>query len=138
MSNPVQIIAVGAAAPAWRLPASEVAAAWGRKGGRGQAAACPPDEDVLTLAADAALRALAASGLQTDIVDGLWWGTTRPPFAEGPSHSVLAAAIGLSASRGGTLCSGSAHAGLEAFISAADAVAAGERARCARGRVPTR
>ena len=83
MSNPVQIIAVGAAAPAWRLPATEVAAAWSRKGGRGQAAACPPDEDVLTLAADAALRALTASGLQTDIVDGLWWGTTRPPFAEG-------------------------------------------------------
>ena len=39
--------------------------------------------------------ALAASGLQTDIVDGLWWGTTRPPFAEGPSHAVLAAALGL-------------------------------------------
>jgi hydroxymethylglutaryl-CoA synthase len=125
MTNPVQIIAVGAAAPAWRLPASEVATAWGRKGGRGQAAACPPDEDVLTLAADAALRALNASGLQTDIVDGLWWGTTRAPFAEGPSHAVLAAATGLSAKSGGALCSGSPHAGIEALISAADAVAAG-------------
>lgn len=125
MTNPVQIIAVGGAVPAWRLPASEVAAAWGRKGGRGQAATCPPDEDVLTLAADAALRALAASGLQTDIVDGLWWGTSRPPFAEGPSHSFLAAAIGLSAKSGGTLCSGSAHSGLDALVSAADAVAAG-------------
>jgi len=125
VSNPVQIISVGAAAPAWRLPASDVAAAWGRKGGRGQAAACPPDEDVLTLAADAALRALAASGLQTDIVDGLWWGTTRPPFSEGPSHAILAAAIGLSAKSGGALCSGSAHAGLEALFGAADAVAAG-------------
>lgn len=125
MTNPVQIIAVGAAVPAWRLPATEVAAAWGRKGGRGHAAACPPDEDVLTLAADAALRALAASGLQTDIVDGLWWGTTRPPFAEGPSHAILAAAIGLSAKSGGALCAGSAHAGLEALLGAADAVAAG-------------
>ena len=125
MSNPVQIIAVGAAAPAWRLPGSDVAAAWGRRGGRGQAAACPPDEDVLTLAADAALRALAASGLQTDIVDGLWWGTTRPPFSEGPSHAILAAAIGLSAKSGGALCSASAHAGLEALLGAADAVAAG-------------
>lgn len=125
MTNPVQIIAVGAAAPAWRLPAAEVAAAWGRRTGRGQAAACPPDEDGLTLAADAAKRALAASGLQTDIVDGLWWGTTRPPFAEGPSHAILAAAIGLSAKSAGALCSGSAHAGLEALLGAADAVAAG-------------
>jgi hydroxymethylglutaryl-CoA synthase len=125
VTNPVQIIAVGAAAPAWRLPASEVATAWGRKGGRGQAAVCPADEDVLTLATDAALRALAGSGLQTDIVDGLWWGTSRPPFAEGPSHSFLAAAIGLSAKSGGTLCAGSAHSGIDALISAADAIAAG-------------
>ena len=110
--NPVvQVLAVGAAAPAWRLPASEVAAAWGRSGGKGQAAVCAPDEDVLTLAAEAARRALAASGLQTDIVDGLWWGTTRPPFAEGPSHPVLARAIGLSHRSTGALCSGSPHAG---------------------------
>ncbi|MBM3660155.1 MAG: hypothetical protein FJW95_11750, partial [Actinobacteria bacterium] len=85
----------------------------------------PADEDVLTLAADAALRALAASGLQSDIVDGLWWGTSRPPFAEGPSHAFLAAAIGLSAKSGGALCAGSAHSGIDALISAADAVAAG-------------
>jgi hydroxymethylglutaryl-CoA synthase len=123
--NPgVQLLAVGAAAPAWRLDAADVGAAWSR-GGRGQAAVCAPDEDVLTLAAEAATRALAASGLQTDIVDGLWWGTTRPPFAEGPSHAVLARAIGLSHRSGGALCSGSPHAGMEALLSAADAIGAG-------------
>ena len=53
---------------------------------------CAPDEDVLTLSAEAASRAVAASELENDIIDGLWWGTTRPPFAEGPSHAVLAAA----------------------------------------------
>jgi hydroxymethylglutaryl-CoA synthase len=116
---------VGAAAPAFRLPAAEVAAAWGRRGGRGHAAVCGADEDVLTLAAEAAGRAIAASGLQTDIVDGLWWGTTRPPFAEGPSHAVLAAAIGLSTKSGGALCSGSPHAGMEALLGAADAVGSG-------------
>lgn len=125
MTNPVKLIAVGAAAPAWRLPASEVAAAWGRRGGRGHAAACPPDEDVLTLACDAARRALTAAGLQPDIVDGLWWGTTRPPFAEGPSHAVLSAAIGCSPKTGGALTAGSAHSGIEALVAAADAIAAG-------------
>jgi hydroxymethylglutaryl-CoA synthase len=121
----VQLLAVGAAAPAWRLAASEAAAAWGRKGGKGQSGVCAPDEDVLTLAAEAALRALDFSELQTDIVDGLWWGTSRPPFAEGPSHAVLARAIGLSHRSSGALCSGSPHSGMEALLSAADAVGAG-------------
>ena len=125
MTGGVQLLAVGAATPSWRLPATEVSAAWGRAGGRGQAAVCAPDEDTLTLAAEAAGRALAASGLQTDIVDGLWWGTTRPPFAEGPSHAVLARAVGLSHRSGGALASGSPHAGVEALLSAADAVGAG-------------
>jgi hydroxymethylglutaryl-CoA synthase len=126
MTTPVRILSVGAAAPSLRLPAAEVATAWGRGGGgTAQAAVCAPDEDVLTLAAEAAGRALDASGLQHDIVDGLWWGTTRPPFAEGPSHAVLAAALGLSSHSGGALSSGSPHAGMEALLGAADAVAAG-------------
>jgi len=124
MSPAVQVLAVGAAAPAWRVAAADVGAAWGR-GGRGQAGVCAPDEDTLTLAAEAATRALAASGLQTDIVDGLWWGTTRPPFAEGPSHAVLARAIGLSHGSGGALCAGSPHSGMEALIGGADAIGAG-------------
>jgi hydroxymethylglutaryl-CoA synthase len=107
------------------LGAADVAAAWGRGGGRGQVGVCAPDEDVLTLAAEAGSRALAASGLEHDIVDGLWWGTTRPPFAEGPSHAVLASALGLSAHSGGALCSGSPHAGMEALLGASDAIAAG-------------
>jgi hydroxymethylglutaryl-CoA synthase len=121
----VQLLAVGAAAPSWRLAATAVGAAWGRPGGRGQAAVCAPDEDTLTLAAEAARRALLASGLQTDIVDGLWWGTSRPPFAEGPSHAVLASAVGLSHRSGGALFAGSSHAGIEALFGAADAVGAG-------------
>jgi hydroxymethylglutaryl-CoA synthase len=118
-------MAVGAAAPARRLAAADVATAWGRGGGRGQVAVCAADEDVLTLAAEAAGRAMVASGLQDEIVDGVWWGTTRPPFAEGPSHAVLASALGLSSHSGGALCSGSPHAGMEALVAAADAIAAG-------------
>ena len=68
---------------------------------------------------------MAASGLENDVVDGLWWGTTRPPFVEGPSHAVLASALGLSAHSGGALCSGSPHAGMDALLGAYDAIAAG-------------
>ncbi|MBM3674713.1 MAG: hypothetical protein FJW88_07100, partial [Actinobacteria bacterium] len=64
-------------------------------------------------------------GIEPAGVDGLWWGTTRPPFAEGPSHAVLASALSISHHAGGALCAGSPHAGVEALLAAADAVGAG-------------
>src|SRR5204862_5801794 len=120
----VRLLGVGAAAPALRLAAADVGAAWGRSG-RGQAAVCAPDEDMLTLGWDAATRALAAAGIEPERVDALCWGTSRPPFAEGPSLAFLAAALGCSSAVGGVLCAGSAHAGMEALAAAADAIAAG-------------
>jgi hydroxymethylglutaryl-CoA synthase len=122
----VGILGVGAATPRWRLTAAEIATAWNRSNlGRGQTSVCSPDEDSLTLAWDAATQALAVSGLDADSVHGLWWGTTTLPFAEGPSHAVLANALGLGHRSTGATCSGSAHAGIEALLAAADAVAAG-------------
>lgn len=125
MALPVRILAVGAAAPSLRLAAKDAGSAWGRAVGKGQAAICAPDEDTLTMAVDAGLGALAAAGLAPSGVDGVWWGTTRPPFAEGPSHAVLASALGLSHQSGGALTAGSPHAGMDALIAAADAVGAG-------------
>ncbi len=121
----VRIRAVGAAFPMFRLPAAAVAAAWGRGGGRGQTSVCAHDEDVLTLSAEAAGRALASAGMDATAIDGLWWGTSRPPFAEGPSHAILAAAIGLEPNSSGALLSGSPHSGIEALLGAVDAIAAG-------------
>ena len=120
-----RIVAVGAAAPTLRLTAAEVGAAWGRAGGRGRVAVCAPDEDTLTLAWEAATRALDAAGIDASAVDGLWWGTTRPPFAEGPSHAFLASALGLTPESSGALFSGSTHAGIDALAAATDAVVAG-------------
>lgn len=121
----MHILAVGAAAPSLRLAAGDAAVAWGRSGGKGQAGICAPDEDTLTLAVAAGLSALAAAGIDPTGVDGVWWGTTRPPFAEGPSHAVLASALGLSHQSGGALTAGSPHSGMDALLAAADAVSAG-------------
>jgi hydroxymethylglutaryl-CoA synthase len=120
----IAITAVGVGVAERRLPISEIGAAWGR-GGRGQVAVCSADEDTLTLAWTAADAALAAAGRAGSSIDGLWWGTTRPPFAEGPSWSYLAAALGLGGDTHGALLSGSPHSGLDALLAAADAVAAG-------------
>jgi hydroxymethylglutaryl-CoA synthase len=122
--SPVRLLGVGAGAPALRLAASDIGAAWGR-GGRGRVAACAPDEDTLTLAWDAATAALSAAGVEPDAIDAIYWGTSRPPFAEGPSLPFLTAALGLAPSVGGALLAGSPHAGMEALAAGADAVAAG-------------
>ncbi|MBI2169447.1 MAG: hydroxymethylglutaryl-CoA synthase family protein [Actinobacteria bacterium] len=127
------ILACGGAAPDWRVDAGGVRAAWGGparaaesgKQAKGRIAVCAPDEDTLTLAWEAGSRAVAAAGLDPDAIDGLWWGTTRPPFAEGPSHAYLASALGLRPSARGALLSGSTHSGVDALLAAADAVTAG-------------
>lgn len=123
-SSGPRIRGVGAAAPSLRVTAADIGAAWGRSG-RGQIAACAPDEDTLTLAWDAAMAALGAAGIEASSVDAFFWGTSRPPFAEGPSLPFLAAALGLPTEVGGGLLSGSAHSGMEALNAGADAIAAG-------------
>ena len=125
--SPVRVLGVGAGAPALRLAASDIGVAWGR-GGRGRIAACAPDEDTLTLAWDAATAALAAAGVEADAIDAIYWGTSRPPFAEGPSLPFLSSALGLRSHVGGALFAGSAHAGMDALAAGSDRVAAG-RAR---------
>jgi hydroxymethylglutaryl-CoA synthase len=121
----VRLLGAGAAGPSLRLAAADVAVAWGRGAGRGQVGICAPDEDTLTLAWQAATSALDAAGVAAADVDACFWGTSRPPFAEGPSLAFLTAALGFSSHVGGALCSGSTHAGIDALASAADAVAAG-------------
>jgi hydroxymethylglutaryl-CoA synthase len=125
MVAPVSIRSVGAAAPGLRLPAGEVGTAWGSKAGKGQAAICSADEDALTLSWLAVTRALRNAGLEPADVDGLWWGTSRPPFGEGPSWATLAAASRLRPTVAGALLAGSPAAGLEAVNAAWDALAAG-------------
>jgi len=123
--TPVALLGVGAAAPSLRLAASDVAGAWGSGSGRGTVAVCDSDEDTLTLAWQAAVRALEAAGVDAGELSGLWWGTARPPFAEGPGHAFLSTALGMDPSAVGMLCAGSPHAGMEALIAAWDALAAG-------------
>ena len=121
---PVAVLGVGAAAPTLRLAAAEAGAAWGSGGGSGTLAVCDADEDALTLAWQAATAALDAAGVEGTSVTGLWWGTSRPPMAEGPSHVFLCSALGHGAGASGCITSGSPHAGMDALVAAWDAVVA--------------
>ena len=106
--KPVAVLGVGAAAPSLRLAAKDVGAAWGSGGGRGTVAVCDSDEDTLTLAWQAANAALEAAGITAEQVSGLWWGTARPPFAEGPSDRWNRSLVPESAVRPNTLAPRSA------------------------------
>jgi hydroxymethylglutaryl-CoA synthase len=121
----VRVRSVGTALPSLRLAAADVARAWGEPGGKGQVAVCADDEDGLTLAWTAAERALAAARVDAEDVGALCWGTSRPPYAEGPNHAYLTCSLGLSPRAEGALCAGSSHAGMEALLAGWDAVAAG-------------
>ena len=121
----VGLSAVGVAAPGLRLSPAEASKVWAAGGGKGTVGVCDADEDTLTLAWAAAERAMRSAGVEAAAVSGLWWGTTRPPFAEGPSHAFLTVALGLAPDIAGALCSGSPHAGMEALVAAWDALAAG-------------
>lgn len=123
--RPVGVLSVGASIPRGRLSVAEISSAWGQTGGRGSLAVCDPDEDTLTLACTAIERALKAVDLSIDAVEGLWWGTARPPMSEGPSYAFLAAAAGMNESTAGMLASGSIHAGIDALWAAWDSVASG-------------
>ncbi|CAB5069186.1 MAG: hypothetical protein F2942_09860 [Actinobacteria bacterium] len=119
------LLSIGVAAPSLRLPAAQVAAGWGRTGGRGQVAVCSPSEDALTLAWLAASRALDSASIPPEEIGGIWWGCTRAPFAEGPSLSFLGAALRLQTNSEAALLSGSPHAGIDALLAADDAVTSG-------------
>ncbi len=120
--EPVALLGVGAGIPSLRLQLEDLAAAWGGPG-RGGVAVCDDDEDTFTLAWSAATAAMSAAGVVPEDMSGLWWGTSRPPMAEGPSHAFLAAALGLSATSAGLLASGSPSSGMDALFAAWDAVA---------------
>ncbi len=122
-AQPVALVATGVGLPSCRLRLADLAATWGGST-KGELAVCDADEDTLTLAWAAGTAALRAAGLSPREVDGLWWGTSRPPFAEGPSHSFLATALGLPSTCGGLIASGSPSAGMDALFAAWDAVAA--------------
>ncbi|MHB8340600.1 MAG: hypothetical protein ACYDB7_05425, partial [Mycobacteriales bacterium] len=129
MTGPVGVLGAGAAFASLRLAIADIAAAWGERGGSGHLAVCAADEDPLTLGHLAGERALRAAGVDAADVDALYFGLTRPPYAEGPTHAFLAAALGLGPGSGGALLAGSAHSGMEALLAGWDAVAAGSSRR---------
>jgi len=87
------IIGVGGHVPHRRLDRSEVAAFFGKGGGRGQRAVASYDEDTTTMGAAAARRALAsAPGVSPA---SLWFSTSTPAYLEKTNATTIHASLRL-------------------------------------------
>lgn len=89
----IGIKSYGAYIPVYRLSESELARAWGGRGGRGEVAVANYDEDSITMAVEAAIDCL--NGTDRDIAEGLYFASTTPPYSEKMSASIVAAATDL-------------------------------------------
>ena len=119
----IGIKSFGAYVPVYRMGQAELARAWGGRGGKGERAVANYDEDSITMAVEAAIDCLGGSDRQ--LVDGLFFASTTPPYNEKLSASIVAAATDLRTDISTLDLTGSLRAGTSAIKAACDAVAAG-------------
>lgn len=100
-SRAVGIAGYGAYVPRLRVRTADISAVWR---GRVRGAAAPAiaeksvpgaDEDVVTMAIEAARTALARSGTCLEAIGAIWVGTESKPYAVKPSATIVAEALGI-------------------------------------------
>ncbi len=95
----VGIVGYGAYVPRYRLPGSEVARIWtnGLSGSPvTEKAVAGPDEDVTTMAIEAARNAVARAGIDPTAIRAVWVGSESHPYAVKPTSTIVAESIGTS------------------------------------------
>ena len=116
------LLAVGAYAPANRVPAAAFEDAWGRFEAPGVESTAVPDadEDALTMGVEAARRALSAGGVDSAVLDVLTFATTTPPLAEEDLTPRLGSYLGAPAGVASRTYGGHTRAGVDALLDALD------------------
>lgn len=97
--RPVGIAGYGAYVPRLRVRTADISATWRARGGAAPAVeekSVPgPDEDVITMAIEAARTALDRAGAGIGPLGAVWVGTESKPYAVKPSATVVAEALGV-------------------------------------------
>jgi hydroxymethylglutaryl-CoA synthase len=101
MTRKVGIVGYGAHIPRYRIKVEEIAKTWGADAPsykRGlelwEKSVPPPDCDAITLAVEAAKRALRRAGIKGSQISSMYIGSESHPYAVKPSGTVVAEAIG--------------------------------------------
>ena len=110
------ILASGAYIPHRRLDRSEIAAFFGKGGGRGTRAVASYDEDTTTMGAEAARNVLRDSG--DAAVGALWFCTSTPAYLEKTNASAIHAALRLEPTIGALDLGGALRSGMGALRTA--------------------
>jgi hydroxymethylglutaryl-CoA synthase len=85
----VGILGYGVYIPRYRLKQEEPVKVWGG-GERGEKSVCGTDEDVITMAVDAAEKAIKHSGIQPSKMGSIHMGTSSSPFLEKNLSTIIA------------------------------------------------
>ncbi|WP_306058284.1 zinc ribbon domain-containing protein [Natronococcus wangiae] len=122
--SPAAITGIGAYAPRFRIDAEAFEDAWGQfqASGVNEKAVPGADEDSLTMAYEAAARALEAAGTAPESVGWLAFASSRPPLDEGELTPRLGAMLALSDATAGHSFAGSTRAGTRALRAGMDAL----------------
>jgi len=123
----VGIQGYGAYVPRYRLPAKEIGRIWGNTGAYPvkEKAVAGLDEDVITMAIEAARNALKRSEISAQQLRAVWVGSESHPYAVKPSGTVVAEAIGASNDIQAGDWEFACKAGTEAMVAAMGMVGSG-------------
>ena len=119
----VGIVSYGGYVPFYRLSREKIGEVWGKKVNKGEKAVAGADEDSITMAVEAALDCL--HGLEREEIDSLYFASTRPPYAQKQSASIVAAACNLREDINTADFGHSLRGGTSALRSAMDSVKSG-------------
>ncbi len=95
--RPVGIMGYGAYVPVYRIEASEIGRMWGNEGCGlpiVEKAVAGPDEDMTTIAYEAARNALARARVDPREIGAVFIGSESKPYAVKPSGTIVAEALG--------------------------------------------
>ena len=121
------ITAYGAYIPTYRLSRDEIGRAWGGGSRGGEKAVANWDEDSLTMGVEAAIDCL--NDIDRQLIDGLYFASTTPPYREKQSASILASGADLREELITADFTDSLRAGASAVRAALDAINAGSANR---------
>lgn len=98
----IGIVSYGAYIPKFRIKPSQIASAWGKVAddvekslGVFEKAVASTDEDAITLAVEAALRALTTGRIDPKSIGGIAIGSESHPYAVKPSSTIVAGILGM-------------------------------------------
>jgi|YelNatPaOPRAMG01_1025707.scaffolds.fasta_scaffold20162_3 hydroxymethylglutaryl-CoA synthase len=118
------IVGYGVYVPKYRLKQADAAMPWGSWAG-GEKSVCGADEDIVTMAAEAAQRAISHAGVNPADIGSIYIGTASSPYIEQYVAPILAEALELSPEATMIDYCGSVNSAANALLGCLDAIGAG-------------